>query len=201
MSFEVEKDHLRQVLKRDRMSLTENERRIAQAAICSAILDFCDAYVHTVTPGAKRHTIGLYAAVRAEVDVLDCVSSLRERGWIVAYPKVLNASGQMDMFVVDSPVDLTPGQFGILEPSAHASVLEPADLDILLVPGLGFTLAGWRLGYGGGFYDRYLSRTRPELCTVGIAFRVQLRDALPISHHDQRLKYLITEQGVVDCWK
>ena len=86
------------------MSLTENERRIAQAAICSAILDFCDAYVRAVTPGAKRHTIGLYAAVRAEVDVLDCVSSLRERGWIVAYPKVLNASGQMDMFVVDSPV-------------------------------------------------------------------------------------------------
>lgn len=201
LSVELEKDHLRQVLKRDRMSLTENERRIAEAAICSAILNFCDGHTRSARTGVKPCTIGLYAAVRAEVDVLACFSKLRERGWIVAYPKVLNVSGQMDMFAVESPRDLLPGQFGILEPDARALAVDPADLDILLVPGLGFTPTGWRLGYGGGFYDRYLSRTRPGLRTIGIAFGVQLRAALPVSEHDQRLDYLITEQGVVDCWK
>ncbi|WP_206922060.1 5-formyltetrahydrofolate cyclo-ligase [Alicyclobacillus suci] len=199
LTVETEKEHLRQLLKRDRMSLTENERHRAQQAICASVLDFCAGYARSrQSCDDQPLTIGLYAAVRGEVDVSACFAGLSALGWRIVYPRV-RALGVMEMFAVDQAHHLVPGAYGILEPPADALPVQKEQLDILLVPGLGFTQDGWRLGYGGGYYDRYLAGAL-AVCTIGIGFQRQVRAALPVATHDRRLNYLITEEGVVNCW-
>lgn len=69
---------------------------------------------------------------------------------------------------------------------------DPATVDVVLVPGLAFTPTGDRLGQGGGWYDRFLSRRRPGTVTIGIGFREQLVDVLPSEPHDVRLDHIVT---------
>lgn len=87
------------------------------------------------------------------------------------------------------------GTFGIAVPPPEADILEP---DVLLVPLLAFDNEGYRLGYGGGFYDRTLAlcRTRtPETLAVGVAFAGQRVDRVPRSAEDERLDWIVTEEG------
>ncbi len=72
-------------------------------------------------------------------------------------------------------------------------VTTPALVDCVIVPGLAFTLAGDRLGQGGGWYDRYLAGLRPEAITIGVAFAPQIVDSLPVEPHDIRLDKVITD--------
>lgn len=72
--------------------------------------------------------------------------------------------------------------------------VDPEWPDVVVVPGVAFTSAGDRLGQGGGWYDRYLARVRPECVTIGVAFAEQIVDALPVEPHDIRLDHVITDQ-------
>lgn len=114
----------------------------------------------------------------------------------VAYPQV---AGDALVFREASSHDLVAAPpFGVREPTeAHPVVSE---LSLVVVPGLGFTKDGLRIGYGRGFYDRALVRLRadnPSLLAVGAGFSVQLVDALPTGPHDARLDAIVTEEGVI----
>lgn len=75
---------------------------------------------------------------------------------------------------------------------------EPAAIDLVLVPGVAFTADGWRLGQGGGWYDRFLPMLRPEAVTVGVAFAAQVVDALPVEPHDVPVDHLVTDASEAD---
>ena len=93
--------------------------------------------------------------------------------------------------VIHDPVrDVTPGQFGIPEPAAHCPIIELKQLDFALVPGIGFTLDGGRLGRGQGYYDRLLSGLPGFKC--GVAFDCQLAALIPMEPHDVRLNCILT---------
>lgn len=87
--------------------------------------------------------------------------------------------------------DMEPGAMGILAPAAHTPAVEPGDIDVLIVPGVAFTRHGERLGYGGGFYDRYI-----PLCTkakvLSLVFDEQLVNLIPTEKHDLRIPLLVT---------
>ena len=72
---------------------------------------------------------------------------------------------------------------------------EPSTLDVVLVPGVAYTADGWRLGQGGGWYDRFLPMLRPDAVTVGVAFAVQIVDALPVEPHDVPVDHVVTDVG------
>jgi 5-formyltetrahydrofolate cyclo-ligase len=74
---------------------------------------------------------------------------------------------------------------------------DPAHVDVVLVPGLAFTVDGHRLGQGGGWYDRFLEHIRPDCRTIGVGFAVQLVDTMPIEHHDVVLDRVVTEFGAI----
>ncbi len=76
------------------------------------------------------------------------------------------------------------------------SDVEPTWPDLVIVPGLAFTADGGRLGQGGGWYDRFLSRIRPDCTTVGVCFVEQLLDALPTEPHDIAVDHVVTEHGL-----
>lgn len=93
---------------------------------------------------------------------------------------------------------LLPSDYGPREPSRRHP-LDPAEMDLVVTPGLAFDRRGFRLGYGGGHYDRYLSRLRPETTRIGLAYSAQLIDRVPKEPSDQKLHLLVTDSETVDC--
>jgi 5-formyltetrahydrofolate cyclo-ligase len=75
--------------------------------------------------------------------------------------------------------------------------VEPSWPDVVIVPGLAFTTAGDRLGQGGGWYDRFLSKVRPDCTTIGVCFAEQIVDALPVEAHDVSMDHVVSDRGVL----
>lgn len=131
--------------------------------------------------------------MKDELDTEPLVAALIERGYRVALPVVETKKAPL-VFRRYLPGDeLGPGSYGELAPQESAEAVTP---DILVVPLLGFTRAGARLGYGGGYYDRTLKalRARREILAVGYAFGAQQVDALPLTQLDEPLDWIVTER-------
>jgi 5-formyltetrahydrofolate cyclo-ligase len=112
-----------------------------------------------------------------------------------AYPRA--TEGRLDLFRVASFYELVPGAFGIREPSADlAHAVAPDTLDLILVPGVAFTVNGARLGRGGGFYDRLLVSLPAHTCRIGVCFDSQILPELPVEPHDQHVDFIATESGL-----
>lgn len=98
--------------------------------------------------------------------------------------------------------DLEVGNFGVLEPKKEAiRPVEPAVLDIVIVPGVAFDRRGYRIGHGAGYYDRFLPKLSGDTVTVSLAFDMQLIDKVPTEHHDIAVEYIITEKQFIKCIK
>lgn len=99
--------------------------------------------------------------------------------------------------ILEFPQDLCEGTWGILEPCPDKiRLVDPLELDLVVVPGVGFSPKGDRLGYGGGFYDRFLPRTKKETSFVAIAFELQIKDNVFPGVYDCPMNFLITEERV-----
>ena len=138
--------------------------------------------------------IGAYCASRGEYDALRVllrVGQALDSPWAVALPVVRRSERAMHFFAWAAGQALRPGAYGIDEPAAGAAAVEP---DVLLVPCLGFATDGLRLGYGGGYYDRYLEH-RPRVLTIGLGFDACRLDGLQAQPHDRRLSVILTESA------
>jgi 5-formyltetrahydrofolate cyclo-ligase len=138
-----------------------------------------------------------YSPIRSEIDAVPLMQALAAAGAQLALP-VIPARGQSLRFRAWSPGDrLMPGPLGILEPSPAAAEIIP---DIVLVPLAAFDLAGHRIGYGAGHYDRTLAKLRAskKVAAIGLAFAVQEIEAVPALSHDVALDYVLTETKVFD---
>jgi 5-formyltetrahydrofolate cyclo-ligase len=94
--------------------------------------------------------------------------------------------------------DLLATDYGPREPARRVPV-DPAEVDVVIAPGLAFDREGYRLGYGGGHYDRYLARLGRRALRVGIGFEQQLVERVPREPTDERLDLVVTNENVVDC--
>ena len=105
--------------------------------------------------------------------------------------------GIMEVRRIDGVGDLVSGDYGILAPKLTCALVEPSDIDLALIPCCTGNEKGQRLGYGGGYYDRYLPQTR---CPTMLLCRHRLlREDIPVEAHDVTVDYLVTEKGVVRC--
>lgn len=157
--------------------------RLAEAADTLALL---------AGPSAGFST---YLAIGSEVDPEPLRRALGERGHKTALP-VMRKPAQPLVFRQWQTGDaLETRKWGIREPPDSAPPLSP---DVLLLPLLAFDAAGWRLGYGGGYYDRTLSnlRARQSILAIGLAFDQQEVDAVPHSQYDERLDMILTPDGL-----
>lgn len=144
-------------------------------------------------------TVFSYVHFRSEVETLGLIRICLERGVRVAVPITLvNEKRLVPYLITDPDTDLRPGYCQIPEPAVeHLRELPAAEIDAVIVPGSVFDLAGGRLGYGGGYYDRFLAVDAPGAIRIGLAFEAQVLERLPLLPHDQRLHYLVTESRVV----
>jgi 5-formyltetrahydrofolate cyclo-ligase len=136
-----------------------------------------------------------YLPMRTELDPLGLLSALAETGLTTALP-VVGARDTPLLFRAWNPGDPTvTAGFGTREPPSDCPLVEPI---LLLVPLLAFDKRGYRLGYGGGYYDRTLRllRSRGPVCAIGIAFDEQMIDAVPHLDYDERLNAVVTPAGL-----
>lgn len=100
--------------------------------------------------------------------------------------------------LVNYPGDLHPGAWGIWEPKPECvRALDPSELDLIIVPGVAFDPEGNRLGYGGGFFDRFLKVAKPGAVFIGLAFELQIKPAVFPDAHDVPVHWLVTENRLI----
>lgn len=136
----------------------------------------------------KANKIGVYLDFGSEVKTFSYLEKLTRKKEIFV-PRLRGK--EMDFVRFNGPEGLKAGAYGILEP-IEGKICPPEELELILAPGLGFTLEGGRLGYGGGYYDKYLTQTRAAV--FALAFEIQILDKLPIESWDYPLDGLISEK-------
>jgi 5-formyltetrahydrofolate cyclo-ligase len=185
MSAEIQstKAALRTKFRAALQGMSSTSRVEGSHRICETLLN------QPVWQAAK--SVVLYAPLPLEPDVLPLAEVAVEQGKVIAYPRYNAETLVYDLAqVVDREKDLQKGKFGVLEPGLSCATLPLNQLDLVLVPGVGFGLDGSRLGRGKGFFDRLLALTSGVTCGVG--FDEQVTATLPVEAHDIRLSYLLT---------
>ncbi len=139
---------------------------------------------------------------------LDARSELRTRGAVarelggprrIVIPYV--AGRELELWRLETLAELGPGRFGILEPGPGQQGdpqrrVAPRELDLVVVPGVGFDRLGNRLGAGCGYYDRLLARLRPGALRIGLCYEAQLLECIPTQAHDVPMNLVVTERAV-----
>ena len=144
----------------------------------------------------KSNYLFCYVSFRSEVDTFEIIRRSITQGKVVAVPKIFPKRKIMKAFVIKSiDKSLRPGEYGILEPIDECPEADYSKLDLIIAPGLAFTEKGERLGYGGGYYDRFLSKY-PEIPVCALTYEALITDSLPVKENDIAVDYLITEKGI-----
>jgi 5-formyltetrahydrofolate cyclo-ligase len=138
-----------------------------------------------------------FMPLKSEINPLPLLQKLAEAGARLALPAIAGRGKPLIMRAWEIGAPLDRGQWGIREPKADAPEVEPG---ILLVPLLAFDRAGYRLGYGAGYYDMTIHRLRglKPVTAVGIAFAAQEVPKIPTTPRDERLDLVLTEREVID---
>lgn len=180
------KAQLRKKIKVERNALSEAERNTYSVQICERL---CEPSWY-----AKADTILVYSAIQSEADLdLFCKKAWAD-GKKLYFPKVFGET--MDFFCVSDTSQLKSGVFHVMEPDVDAYTLETfpsTQIRVpILVPGVAFSRRGERIGYGKGYYDRYIG-VHSGLLPVGVCFECQLLDELPAEPQDIAMSRIVTE--------
>ncbi|HLR71493.1 MAG TPA: 5-formyltetrahydrofolate cyclo-ligase [Pseudogracilibacillus sp.] len=140
-------------------------------------------------------TIGITCATELEWNTIPIIQHAWKEGKTVAVPKTNSSQSTMEFYQIDYLSQLRKGYGDILEPiTDNKQLIKKQEIDLLIVPGVIFDEYGYRIGFGGGYYDRYLVDFKHE--TVSLLSTFQLVRSLPIEKHDIHVQYLITENGL-----
>lgn len=146
----------------------------------------------------RASTIGVTLSRFPEVDTRPLIEAAWNAGKRVAVPKCIRATREMDFRIFTSFDQLETVYMNLLEPIvAETEAVEKDAIDLQIVPGVVFSDEGYRIGFGGGYYDRYLAQF--ENATLSLAFTCQTGHLLPIEKYDIPVQKIVTEQGVIDC--
>ena len=173
-------------------------RRIAQPLLLRRVRSLRVARRARKLSAVRRARVVLaYHPVRGEVDVRPLVRFLMRSGKAVAFPRVAGPGRLVFHRVRSLETGFVPGAFGIPEPAPSVvGEVAPEKADLILVPGVAFSLSGARIGYGGGYYDSLL-RSCPGPVAVGLAFEFQVLADLPRGPRDAFMDALVTEKRLL----
>lgn len=180
------KKQLRKVMKQMLSELSSDTVGEKSAIIISKVAQL---------PEWKRaKTIGVTYPIQKEVNTIPLIEQGWKEGKIVALPKIDPKTNKMDFYQIDDFSKLEKNRFGIFEPKEEEALkVEKRNIDFLVIPCLAFDEHCFRLGYGGGYYDRYLADY--DGLTCGICFECQRIAQIPVGRYDIPLKMIITEEN------
>ncbi|MDD3719401.1 MAG: 5-formyltetrahydrofolate cyclo-ligase [Actinomycetota bacterium] len=150
---------------------------------------------------AAAKTVLFFISFRSEVDTVPMIRRALSEDKVVCVPCTNDGDKSMVASrILDLEADLEMGNYDILEP--RKGCLRPVnaeEIDVVLMPGVAFDLTGGRLGYGGGYYDRFLERCNPRCALIAVAFEIQIVGHVPCADHDAHIHKVVTEARVIDC--
>lgn len=180
------KSELRNALKLKRAAVSD--KAVKDLAICNSFLS------SQVYKNASQ--ILCYSSSGSEIDTMPVITQAFADGKRLAFPKCRDKNGEMDFYFIENPRQLVAGTFGILEPDpAICEIATGFHNAVCVVPGLSFDLKGHRLGYGKGYYDRFLEKF--TFITVGLCYNELLSDALPADKYDVPVDYIALQDAFI----
>jgi 5-formyltetrahydrofolate cyclo-ligase len=161
-----------------------------------AAADLAERFLQAV-PAPPHSVVAGYLPIGDEIDVRPLLRRLAGRGCRIALPAVPEKGAPLAFRQWQEGDQLVDGPFGTQEPPAGTPELPP---DVLILPLIAFDRRGYRLGYGGGYYDRTLAALRRQgrALAVGVGFAAQEVAAVPCGRHDQRLDWIVTEREAIE---
>jgi 5-formyltetrahydrofolate cyclo-ligase len=179
------KHQLRLQYKAIRKELGDDTRQRASQAICAHLAAW-DVF-------RSADVILTYMPIRTEVDLRSLWAGFPEKGWLL--PRIIPEEDHCMVFHPYDPDNLIQHSFGMAEPAPYLPQISPGEIQLVLVPGLAFDRSGWRLGYGGGYFDRFLKDFGGV--SIGVVYQDLLLDSLPHGEHDVPMQWLVTEGGLI----
>jgi 5-formyltetrahydrofolate cyclo-ligase len=183
------KSELRKTIRARLQAMTDEQRHASSLAACSRLLSL-EAFVHA-------SSVMLYMPLAMEVDVTPVAIRCFQSQRTVCVPRVDWDRRDMEAVSVTSFDDhvMDVDEHGLRSPRGGRLVV-PSTIDLVVVPGIAFDAGGRRLGRGGGYYDRFLSRLRRGATTVGIAFDEQIVDKVPVNDEDVSVDVIVTDRRI-----
>ena len=183
------KQSLRRSALAARDAIVAEDRARRSAAICARARELPEL--------VEAATVMIFATFRTEIDTGALIDWALAQGKVVALPRIVGPRKMLAFRVADVGRDLEPGTWDIPEPTEACELVDPRDMDAVVVPGAAFDCDGHRCGYGGGFYDNYLPLTRDGVPRIALAFEAQIVDELPCEAHDLPVTVIVTEDRII----
>ena len=182
-----------------RKSFLSKRRKLTEEEVSHRSQAIFQHWLPLLNPGRHR-TVHTFLSIRAfrEVETSAFIAHLEDAKPPIrlGVPRVGFESKELTHHAF-LPHQLEKNSWGIYEPKSSAPVIEPDEFDMILVPMLAYDERGYRLGYGGGYYDKFLAQVRPDCDLVGVCFALgRSAQELPVSCHDVPLHCVVTEEGV-----
>lgn len=197
----VQRERLREALRERRQEVPAEARARWSAAIAGAVMEH--------PAWARAEALTGFFGMGEEPQTRGLLQAALDQGKRLWLPRVAPARRLRWVVVTDLDTQLVPGVFGLLEPEMRddaviAQSIPETGVDLVLMPGLGFSADGARIGFGGGYYDRALEpvarAARPVRMALAFSTFVDPPEGpIPMAAHDVRVHFIATEQGVVDC--
>lgn len=186
------KKNLRNKLLKKRDGIKPEEKKLKEAAIRKRLFAMVDFKV------AKN--ILFYASFRSEVDTMASLKRTFKQRKKVAFPRVDEKKRKLILYRIKNVSELVSGYMGIPEPGiTRGRKVNLKDIDVVIVPGAGFDVRGNRLGYGFGYYDKLLSKSKRHITTIALAFEEQIVPEVPNEKHDIEVDKIVTDKRIINC--
>jgi 5-formyltetrahydrofolate cyclo-ligase len=183
-----DKATLRNRMKEHRQCIPPEERQQMSRAISNHLLDLLNG----------EETVLVYASKPPEVDTSSLISRLIARGTRVVVPIIQQKDCSLRLSYLEDPSCLRSSTFSVPEPIGHEIPADAESITVAVIPLIGFDKRGNRLGYGAGYYDRFLSG-HPGIIKIGLGFACQRLGEIPCDELDITMDYIVTEEGVIRC--
>ena len=180
-----DKTSLRSKMREKRKRISKESRHHASESICGKLTQ------NTKAIAQNNPVIAVYFASPSEIDLSKFIDFSLQRNAKIVAPRWNGETYELALVKSLNDEDVRTGPMNILEP-AEDNILDPEDVDLWIIPGLAFTRNGKRLGYGGGWYDRLLSRADPKSLKIGVAYDFQIVNDIPSEPHDIRIDNIVT---------
>ena len=180
------KNSIRKILRQKKEAMLPEDRLEKSQRICR----------HLMAIIRDKETVMVYTSKEKEVNTVPLIRALFRQKNPVVVPVIVKEDVSLRLSYLRDFSALVPSTFGVPEPIGNEIPAAAEDIGTIVLPMLGFDRTGGRIGYGAGYYDRFLSK-HPNLRKVGIAFACQEVGNLPVDENDIRMDTIITEDGIV----
>ena len=187
----MNKSSLRKEMLKKRSKLSIDERNIYSKTIANLLYE-TNFY-------KNAETIMAFINFGSEINTRYIIEDSIELGKDIVIPITVPETKELRISKLLDYSELEIGHYNILTPKKeYLRYIDPSSIDLVLVPGLIFAKDGYRVGYGGGYYDRFLSKLNPNVPKIGIGFDLQVKERVPTDQYDIPVDYILTEKGLVE---